>query len=74
MPDQPETPPCRCPRAASGTAHVEELLDMAQSHAPTHGLWDIAEVGRVIACLASPAAAGITGDTTHVDRSLRNMA
>jgi enoyl-[acyl-carrier protein] reductase I len=61
-------------RAASGIAHFDELVAMAQSRAPAHRLVDIAEVGRVVAFLVGPAASGMTGDTIHVDGGLHNVA
>jgi enoyl-[acyl-carrier protein] reductase I len=61
-------------RAASGIAHFDELVEMAQARAPQHRLVDIAEVGRVVAFLVSGAASGMTGDTIYVDGGLHNMA
>lgn len=61
-------------RAASGIAHFDELIDMAQRRAPAQRLVDIAEVGRVVAFLVSPAASGMTGDTIYVDGGLHNVA
>lgn len=61
-------------RAASGIAHFDELVATAQSRAPVHRLVDIAEVGRVVAFLVSPAASGMTGDTIYVDGGLHNLA
>jgi enoyl-[acyl-carrier protein] reductase I len=61
-------------RAASGIAHFDELVEMAQSRAPQHRLVDIAEVGRVVAFLVGPAASGMTGDVIYVDGGLHNMA
>lgn len=61
-------------RAASGIAHFDELIEMAQGRAPAHRLVDIAEVGRVVAFLVSGAASGMTGDTIYVDGGLHNMA
>jgi enoyl-[acyl-carrier protein] reductase I len=61
-------------RASSGIAHFDELVQMAQDRAPAQRLVDIAEVGRVVAFLASGAATGMTGDTIHVDGGLHIMA
>ena len=61
-------------RAASGIAHFDELVEMAQSRAPAHRLVDIAEVGRVVAFLVGPAASGMTGDTIYVDGGLHDVA
>ncbi len=61
-------------RAASGIAHFDELIEMARSRAPTGRLVDIAEVGRVVAFLVSPAASGMTGDTVFVDGGLHIVA
>ncbi len=61
-------------RAASGIAHFDELIAMAQARAPAGRLVDIAEVGRVVAFLVSPAASGMTGDTIYVDGGLHHVA
>ncbi len=61
-------------RAASGIAHFDELVQMAQDRAPAHRLVDIAEVGRVVAFLVGGASSGMTGDTIYVDGGLHNMA
>ncbi len=61
-------------RAASGIAHFDELVEMAQQRAPAHRLVDIAEVGRVVAFLVGPASSGMTGDTIYVDGGLHNVA
>jgi len=61
-------------RAASGIAHFDELIAMAQERAPVQRLVDIAEVGRVCAFLVGPAASGMTGDTIYVDGGLHNVA
>ncbi|MDO9707650.1 enoyl-ACP reductase FabI [Paracraurococcus sp. LOR1-02] len=61
-------------RAASGIAHFDELVEMAQGRAPAHRLVDIAEVGRVVAFLVGPASSGMTGDTIYVDGGLHNVA
>ncbi|NKC31166.1 enoyl-ACP reductase FabI [Falsiroseomonas selenitidurans] len=57
-------------RAASGIAHFDELVQMAQARAPAHRLVDIAEVGRVVAFLVGGASSGMTGDTIYVDGGL----
>ncbi|MFQ3622827.1 MAG: enoyl-ACP reductase FabI [Acetobacteraceae bacterium] len=61
-------------RAASGIAHFDELIEMAQARAPAGRLVDIAEVGRVVAFLVGPAATGMTGDTVYVDGGLHIVA
>ena len=61
-------------RAASGIAHFDELVAMAQDRAPAQRLVDIAEVGQVVAFLVSGAASGMTGDTIYVDGGLHNVA
>ena len=61
-------------RAASGIAHFDELVEMAQSRAPAQRLVDIAEVGRVVAFLVGGASSGMTGDTIYVDGGLHIMA
>lgn len=61
-------------RAASGIAQFDELIEMARARAPAGRLVDIAEVGRVVAFLVSPAASGMTGDTIYVDGGLHNVA
>jgi enoyl-[acyl-carrier protein] reductase I len=61
-------------RAASGIAHFDELVEMAQRRAPQHRLVDIAEVGRVVAFLVGPASSGMTGDTIYVDAGLHITA
>ena len=61
-------------RAASGIAQFDELIDMAVTRSPAHRLVDIAEVGRVVAFLASPASSGMTGDVVYIDAGLHNVA
>ncbi len=61
-------------RAASGIAHFDELVEMAQTRAPQQRLVDIAEVGRVVAFLVGGASSGMTGDTIYVDAGLHIMA
>jgi enoyl-[acyl-carrier protein] reductase I len=61
-------------RAASGIAHFDELIEMAQNRSPAQRLVDIAEVGRVVAFLVGGASSGMTGDTIHVDAGLHIMA
>jgi enoyl-[acyl-carrier-protein] reductase (NADH) len=61
-------------RAASGIAHFDELIAMAQSRAPAQRLVDIAEVGRVCAFLVGGASSGMTADTIYVDGGLHHVA
>ena len=61
-------------RAASGIAAFDELVDAAVARAPARRLVDIAEVGRVVACLVGGAASGMTGDTIYVDAGLHIVA
>ncbi len=61
-------------RAASGIAAFDELIEAAFARSPEHRLVDIAEVGRVVAFLASGAASGMTGDTIYVDAGLHIVA
>jgi enoyl-[acyl-carrier protein] reductase I len=61
-------------RAASGIAAFDELIEAAVARSPEHRLVDIAEVGRVVAFLASGAASGMTGDTIYVDAGLHIVA
>ncbi|WP_431267427.1 SDR family oxidoreductase [Dankookia sp. P2] len=46
----------------------------AQARTPAQWRVDIAEVGRVVAFLVSPAASRMTGDTIYVDGRLHNVA
>jgi enoyl-[acyl-carrier protein] reductase I len=63
------------PRAASGIAQFDELVEMAQSRASAHPLVDMAEVDRVVTFLAGPtASSGMTSDTIYVDGGLHNIA
>jgi enoyl-[acyl-carrier protein] reductase I len=54
-------------RAASGIDRFEELLDKAVRRAPIRHRVTIDDVGAVAVCLASDAAAALTGDTVYVD-------
>ncbi|OHV79931.1 enoyl-ACP reductase FabI [Ensifer sp. LCM 4579] len=54
-------------RAASGIAEFDELLDKAQSKAPTRSLVSIDDVGGAVAFLATDAAKLITGETLYID-------
>lgn len=54
-------------RAASGIDRFEELLDKAVRRAPIRHRISIEDVGAVAVCLASDAAAALTGDTIYVD-------
>lgn len=61
-------------RAAGGIANFDALVAAAQTRAPSRSLVDTGQVGRVVAFLVSPAAAGMTGDTIHVDGGLHIIA
>jgi len=54
-------------RAASGIPEFDELMDKAQSKAPTRSLVSIDDVGRATAFLALDGAKLITGSTLYVD-------
>jgi enoyl-[acyl-carrier protein] reductase I len=54
-------------RAASGIPEFDELMDKAQSKAPTRCLVSIDDVGRATAFLALDGAKLITGSTLYVD-------
>jgi enoyl-[acyl-carrier protein] reductase I len=54
-------------RAASGIPEFDELLDKAQSKAPTRSLVSIEDVGIATAFLALDSARLITGGTLYVD-------
>jgi enoyl-[acyl-carrier protein] reductase I len=54
-------------RAASGIPEFDELMDKAQSKAPTRSLVSIDDVGRATAFLALDGARLITGSTLYVD-------
>ena len=54
-------------RAASGIPEFDELLEKAQSKAPSRALVSIDDVGAATAFLALDAARLITGDTLYVD-------
>ena len=54
-------------RAASGINDFDELLQKAQSKAPTRSLVSIDDVGVAVAFLAMDAAKLITGETLYVD-------
>ena len=54
-------------RAASGIAEFDELLDRAQSKAPTRSLVSIDDVGSAVAYLATDAARLMTGETLYID-------
>ena len=54
-------------RAASGIPEFDELMDKAQSQAPTRSLVSIDDVGRATAFLALDGAKLITGGVTYVD-------
>jgi enoyl-[acyl-carrier protein] reductase I len=54
-------------RAASGIPEFDELLDKAQSKAPTRSLVSIDDVGAATAFLALDAAKLITGSVTYID-------
>jgi len=54
-------------RAASGIADFDELIDKAQSKAPTRSLVSIDDVGVAVSYLATDAAKLITGETLYID-------
>jgi len=54
-------------RAASGIPEFDELMDKAQSQAPTRSLVSIDDVGRATAFLALDGAKLITGGVTFID-------
>ena len=54
-------------RAASGIPEFDELMDKAQSKAPSRSLVSIDDVGTATAFLAHDAARLITGETLYVD-------
>lgn len=54
-------------RAASGLEDFQALMDDARSRAPLKRLVTLQEIGALAAFLASPAAAGMTGQTLFVD-------
>jgi enoyl-[acyl-carrier protein] reductase I len=54
-------------RAASGVAHLDELLAEAELRAPERDLVDILDIGAATAFLCSPFAKPITGGTIYVD-------
>ena len=54
-------------RAASGIPEFDELMDKAQSKAPTRSLVSIDDVGAATAFLALDGAKLITGDVMYVD-------
>src|SRR4029079_5913348 len=54
-------------RAASGIPEFDELMDKAQSQAPTRSLVSIDDVGRATAFLALDGAKLITGSVPYID-------
>jgi enoyl-[acyl-carrier protein] reductase I len=54
-------------RAASGIPEFDELMDKAQSQAPTRSLVSIDDVGKATAFLALDGAKLITGDVLYID-------
>jgi enoyl-[acyl-carrier protein] reductase I len=54
-------------RAASGIPEFDELMDKAQSKAPTRSLVSIEDVGAATAFLALDGAKLITGSVTYID-------
>jgi enoyl-[acyl-carrier protein] reductase I len=54
-------------RAASGIPEFDELMDKAQSKAPTRSLVSIDDVGNATAFLALDGAKLITGDVMYID-------
>jgi enoyl-[acyl-carrier protein] reductase I len=58
-------------RAASGIPEFDELMDKAQSQAPTRSLVSIDDVGKATAFLAPDGAKLITGGVLYVDGGYR---
>jgi enoyl-[acyl-carrier protein] reductase I len=54
-------------RAASGILEFDELMDQAQSQAPTRTLVSIDDVGKTTAFLALDGAKLITGSVLYID-------
>jgi enoyl-[acyl-carrier protein] reductase I len=54
-------------RAASGITDFDELLQKAQSKAPSRSLVSIEDVGAAVAFLGTDAAKLITGETLYID-------
>jgi len=54
-------------RAASGLEDFQGLMDDARARSPLRRLVTLQEIGALAAFLASPAAAGMTGQTLFVD-------
>lgn len=54
-------------RAASGINAFDELMAQAQAEAPLGRLVTLEEIGALAAFLATPGAAGMTGQTIYVD-------
>jgi enoyl-[acyl-carrier protein] reductase I len=54
-------------RAASGIPEFDELMDKAQSQAPTRSLVSIDDVGKATAFLAPDGAKLITGRVLYID-------
>jgi enoyl-[acyl-carrier protein] reductase I len=54
-------------RAASGITDFDELLQKAQSKAPSRSLVSIGDVGAAVAFLGTDAAKLITGETLYID-------
>lgn len=60
-------------RAASGIAAFDELVEEAVKRAPAQRLVDIAEIGRIVSFLVSPASSGMTGESVFIDGGLHHI-
>ncbi len=60
-------------RAAKAIGTIERMVDYYRLHAPLAEANTADDVGRTAAFLCSPLAAGITGETLHVDKGYHAM-
>ncbi len=60
-------------RAARAIGTIERMVDYYRRHAPLGEANSADDVGRAAAFLCSPLAAGITGETLHVDKGYHAM-